>query len=229
MPDRQADPVDGPGSHAEEPARGPASGAPDPGASLPTLDQRGLAVLDRVGSEWGRVCGDPDLWRRALPVDPDLGSYPDAGEIRPSRFGGFVPVAGQHGHLPAIQATIAAETPASLGGRASHELRRVALGPPLSATAIARERMRKLVALPVLSADALSSVAYGPEAMLAVLVLAGTAGLSYSLPIAGTIVFLMLAVGVSYRQTIRAYPHGGGSYIEAGRHHGSLPSGALDG
>ncbi|MEV8454105.1 APC family permease [Streptomyces sp. NPDC052095] len=76
--------------------------------------------------------------------------------------------------------------------------------------------MRKLVALPVLSADALSSVAYGPEAMLTVLVLAGAAGLAYSLPVAGVIVFLMLAVGVSYRQTIRAYPHGGGSYIVAG-------------
>ncbi|MCW3019533.1 MAG: family permease, partial [Solirubrobacterales bacterium] len=74
---------------------------------------------------------------------------------------------------------------------------------------------RKLVALPVLSADALSSVAYGPEAMLAVLVLAGGGGLRYSLPIAGAIALLMLAVGASYRQTIRAYPHGGGSYIVA--------------
>ncbi len=75
--------------------------------------------------------------------------------------------------------------------------------------------MRKLVALPVLSADALSSVAYGPEAMLAVLVLAGSNALSVSLPIGAAIVFLMFAVGVSYRQTIRAYPHGGGSYIVA--------------
>ncbi|MFE4213619.1 APC family permease [Streptomyces sp. NPDC056844] len=83
--------------------------------------------------------------------------------------------------------------------------------------------MRKLVALPVLSADALSSVAYGPEAMLAVLVLAGTTGLAYSLPIAATIAFLMLVVGISYRQTIRAYPHGGGSYIVAGDNLGLLP------
>ncbi|MFE4534488.1 APC family permease [Streptomyces scopuliridis] len=75
--------------------------------------------------------------------------------------------------------------------------------------------MRKLIALPVLSADALSSVAYGPEALLAVLVLAGTAGLAYSVPVALAIVFLMLAVGLSYRQTIRAYPQGGGSYIVA--------------
>ncbi|MFJ1790983.1 APC family permease [Kitasatospora griseola] len=83
--------------------------------------------------------------------------------------------------------------------------------------------MRKVVALPVLSADALSSVAYGPEAMLAVLVLAGGAGLRYSVPIAVTIVFLMLAVGVSYRQTIRAYPHGGGSYIVATANLGRVP------
>jgi amino acid transporter len=75
--------------------------------------------------------------------------------------------------------------------------------------------MPKLVALPVLSADALASVAYGPEAMLAVLVLAGTAGLRYSLPISGAIAFLMLAVGVSYRQTIRSHRHGGGSYTVA--------------
>ncbi|WP_407697684.1 APC family permease [Streptomyces corynorhini] len=83
--------------------------------------------------------------------------------------------------------------------------------------------MRKLVALPVLSADALSSVAYGPEALITVLVLAGTAGLAYSAPVALAIVFLMLAVGVSYRQTIRAYPHGGGSYIVATDNLGRVP------
>ena len=83
--------------------------------------------------------------------------------------------------------------------------------------------MRKLVALPVLSADALSSVAYGPEAMLTVLVLAGSAGLGWSLPISGAIVFLMLAVGTSYRQTIRAYPQGGGSYIVATANLGRVP------
>ncbi|MFE3826938.1 APC family permease [Streptomyces sp. NPDC059092] len=83
--------------------------------------------------------------------------------------------------------------------------------------------MRKVVALPVLSADALSSVAYGPEALLAVLVLGGTAGLAYSVPVSLAIVFLMLAVGLSYRQTIRAYPHGGGSYIVATDNLGRIP------
>src|SRR5258708_11461059 len=59
--------------------------------------------------------------------------------------------------------------------------------------------------------------------MLAVLVLAGSAGLGYSLPMAAANGLLMLAVGVSYRQTIRAYPHGGGSYLVASDNLGGLP------
>jgi amino acid transporter len=199
------------------------SGAPSPDALLPTLDERQLKALRGVGREWSRAFGDGDAWRRPLPVDPNLGSYPNAAEIRPSRFGRFVPVAWWNGHVAAVEATREAEAPPSRLGRVAYGLRRVLLGPPLSASAIAHERMRKLVALPVLSADALSSVAYGPEAMLAVLVLAGTAGLRYSLPIAGAIAFLMIAVGVSYRQTIRAYPHGGGSYIVATENLGRVP------
>jgi len=98
-----------------------------------------------------------------------------------------------------------------VGGR----IRRLLFGPPIRSSAIVQERMRKLVALPVLSADALSSVAYGPQAMLVILVLAGGAGLGWSVPISVAVGCMMLAVGLSYRQTIRAYPHGGGSYIVA--------------
>ncbi len=195
-------------------------GPPSPDAQLGRLDQRQLGVLREIGHEWGRVCGDPEAWREALPMDPTPNEFPDVADIRPSRFGRFVPV--QSAAQPAVEATGRAELPASREGRAAYELRRVLFGPPLRSTAIARERMRKLVALPVLSADALSSVAYGPEAMLAILVLGGSAGLSHSLPIAAAIAFLMLAVGVSYRQTIRAYPHGGGSYIVASDNLGPL-------
>jgi amino acid transporter len=195
--------------------------APGPDAQLARLDERQLGVLARVGREWGRVCGNPEVWRRALPVDPSLGSFPDPTDVRPSRFGRFVPVQS----APEVEATPTADdkAPSSPALRVGHDARRVLLGPPLRSSAIARERMRKLVALPVLSADALSSVAYGPEAMLAILVLAGSGGLSYTLPIAGVIAFLMLAVGVSYRQTIRAYPHGGGSYIVASDNLGRTP------
>jgi amino acid transporter len=174
-----------------------------------------------VGSEWEAVCGDPDVWRRALPLDPNLGAFPDPTDIRPSRFGRFVPIHG--GSSLAVEAPSEADVPSRWLARVGYELRRTLLGPPLKSTAIARERMRKLMALPVLSADALSSVAYGPEAMLAILVLAGSAGLDYSLPIAVTIAFLMLAVGVSYRQVIRAYPHGGGSYVVATENLGPMP------
>lgn len=200
-----------------------AAGAPSPDALLPALDDRQLRLLRQVGREWDHVTGDPQVWRCALPVDPDLGSYPDAADIRPTRFGRFVHVAGRDGRLPVIEVSSEAEAPPTLPGRIAHRARRALLGAPLNATAIATERMRKLVALPVLSADALSSVAYGPEAMLAVLVLAGSAGLGYSLPIAAVIALLMLALGVSYRQTIRAYPHGGGSYIVASDNLGRLP------
>jgi hypothetical protein len=163
------------------------------------------------------------VWRQALPVDPSLGEYPEASQVRPALFTRFVPVAGRDGQLPPIQTTSVSETPLMPLGRAGQALKRLVFGPPLDVSAIAVERMRKLVALPVLSTDALSSVAYGPQAMLAVLVLAGLPGLSYSLPVGAAIVFLMLAVGVSYRQTIRAYPQGGGSYIVASEELGRVP------
>ena len=199
----------------------PEQSAPSPDAQLTRLDKRELGVLREVGREWGQVCGDPERWRRALPIDPNLGAFPAATDVRPTRFGRFVPV--ESGPLPEVEATAGAEVEPTPDARVGSALRRVLIGPPLRSSAIARERMRKLVALPVLSADALSSVAYGPEAMLAVLVLAGSGGLSYSLPIAGAIAFLMLAVGASYRQTIRAYPHGGGSYIVATDNLGRVP------
>src|SRR5271157_1164353 len=198
-------------------------GTPRPDALVPALDEGQLTALREVGGQWDRVCADPQVWRQALPVDPSLGGYPEAGQVRPGRFTRFVPVAGQDGQLPPIQTTSVSETPPTPTGRAGQALRRLVFGPPLDASAIAVERMRKLVALPVLSADALSSVAYGPQAMLAVLVLAGLPGLSYSLPVGAAIVVLMLAVGVSHRQTIRAYPQGGGSYIVASEELGRVP------
>jgi amino acid transporter len=195
--------------------------APSPDAPLVKLDERQLGVLRRVGREWGQVCGSPEVWRRALPLDPSAASYPASTDVRPTRFGRFVAV--QSDSPAKVQATKEDEAQPSPGGRLLYRGRRALLGPPLRSSAIARERMRKLVALPVLSADALSSVAYGPEAMLAILVLAGGGGLGYSLPIAAVIGFLMLAVGASYRQTIRAYPHGGGSYIVATDNLGRTP------
>jgi amino acid transporter len=196
---------------------------PRPDAQVPALDAGQLAALREIGREWDRVSADPQVWRQALPVDPTLGEYPKPSEFRPARLTRFVPVAGRDGQLPPIETTSLSEESLTSLGRAGQELRRLLVGPPLDVSAIAVERLRKLVALPVLSADALSSVAYGPEAMLIVLAMAGLPGLSASLPVGGAIMFLMLAVGVSYRQTIRAYPQGGGSYIVASEELGRLP------
>jgi amino acid transporter len=199
------------------------AGTPRPEAAIPALDKSQLGVLREVGREWARASADPRTWREALPVDPSLGEYPQERDFRPARFTRFVPVSGQGGQLPPIETTSAAEEPHSRAARAGHRLRRLIVGPALDASAIAQERMRKLMALPVLSADALSSVAYGPQAMLVFLVLAGMPGLAASLPVGGAIVFLMFAVGISYRQTIRAYPQGGGSYIVATEELGRIP------
>lgn len=77
------------------------------------------------------------------------------------------------------------------------------------------EKLSKLKALAVLSSDALSSVAYGTEQILLVLVAAGFAAVWYSIPISIAVLGLLLILILSYRQTIYAYPRGGGAYIVA--------------
>jgi len=181
-------------------------------AQLPALDERALTGLREIGGEWAACVPDHDAWERALPVDPGL-RYEEAQSARRGRF---VHIRTQEREDEDVEATPEADATESLFGRVAYAARRVVIGAPLRSTAVAEERMGKLLALPVLTPDALSSVAYGPEAMLAILVLAGSAELKLSLPIAAAIVVLMLAVGLGYRQVIRAYPHGGGSYIVAG-------------
>jgi amino acid transporter len=92
-------------------------------------------------------------------------------------------------------------------------LKRVFLGSPLPTAQSRHERLAKSTALAVFASDALSSVAYATEEILLVLVLAGTVALSYSIPISIAIAILIAIVVSSYRQTIRAYPQGGGAYI----------------
>ncbi|MCT0224437.1 APC family permease [Synechococcus sp. CS-1328] len=91
-------------------------------------------------------------------------------------------------------------------------LRRRLIGTPLPTSAHHEERYNNAEALAILSSDALSSVAYATQEIVLVLGMAGAAALSYTLPITALIVGLMLIVATSYRQTIKAYPQGGGSY-----------------
>jgi len=105
-----------------------------------------------------------------------------------------------------------------------HELKRLFVGTPLPTAQSRHERLGKASALAVFASDPLSSVAYATEAILLVLILAGRPALSYSLPIGAGIAALILIVVASYRQTIRAYPQGGGAYIVAKDNLGVLPA-----
>src|SRR5580692_1828576 len=87
-----------------------------------------------------------------------------------------------------------------------------------------RHRLSATQGLAALSLDALSSVAYGPEAILVVLVAAGATALHYSVPITGAIVVLLAVLVVSYRQVIAAFPNGGGAYAVSKAHLGTQAS-----
>src|SRR5579883_189523 len=105
------------------------------------------------------------------------------------------------------------------------QIKQLIIGRSLPTSAHAEERLTKAAALAVLSSDALSSVAYATQEALLVLMVAGTAPsvLGWSQPIAIAIIALLGIVILSYRQTIRAYPKGGGSYIVARRNLGLYP------
>jgi len=88
-------------------------------------------------------------------------------------------------------------------------------GPPLRSDADRDERIGPGKGIPIFGLDALSSAAYGPEAALTLLIPLGAAGITYIFPISVSIVILLGIVYFSYRQTIAAYPNGGGSYTVA--------------
>ena len=105
-----------------------------------------------------------------------------------------------------------------------HQLKRLFVGSPLPTAQSRHERLSKPTALAVFASDALSSTAYATEEILLVLVLAGPAALSYSRPIGIAIAVLIAIVVSSYRQTIRAYPKGGGAYIVSRDNLGTYPA-----
>ena len=89
------------------------------------------------------------------------------------------------------------------------------LGKPLANWEEKGERIGPAAGIPIFGLDALSSAAYGPEAALTILIPLGALGVAYILPISGAIIVLLTIVFFSYRQTIDAYPGGGGSYTVA--------------
>jgi amino acid transporter len=123
----------------------------------------------------------------------------------------------------ALEATEQVLAPATAAGQAYQRVKRALLGRRLATEMQAHERLTKVKALAVLSSDAISSVAYGTEASLAILITAGLGVLHFNLVIGASIILLMIIVATSYRQTIHAYPHGGGSYIVARDNLGDWP------
>lgn len=106
---------------------------------------------------------------------------------------------------------------------ATINFRELLIGRPLATSQASHERLSKLKALAVFASDALSSTAYATEEILFVLILAGMGALNLSIPIAIAIAVLLIIVGISYYQTIHAYPNGGGAYIVSKDNLGVLP------
>lgn len=121
-----------------------------------------------------------------------------------------------------LEATEAAEKPHSNLERLLYHTKRLLIGVPIPTTLAESERISKFKALALLSSDAISSVAFATEAILINLVAAGSSHLGLVLPISLVILLLLVVVATSYRQTIPAYPNGGGSYTVARENLGTV-------
>jgi amino acid transporter len=104
------------------------------------------------------------------------------------------------------------------------QLKRFIVGRPIPSHLAQHERLSRTTGLAVLSSDALSSVAYATEEILRVLILVSTAALGYASPIALVIAAILAVVVFSYRQTIHAYPSGGGAYLVSKDNLGEMPA-----
>jgi amino acid transporter len=182
-----------------------------------------LHALCEAGKDW------PDGERGGPTMgagQPDLtvmrevrGTRPGDRFVRVARAGrGALRTAGPG----AVRATAAVPRARGPIGRLVFRGKELVVGSPLANERATHERLTKVKALAVLSSDAISSVAYATGAMLAVLLVAGPQSFNVSLGIGAAIAALFAIVVLSYRQTIKAYPLGGGSYIVASANLGAL-------
>ena len=166
--------------------------------------------------------------RRRDPLIPDLELHEiHKGQKPGSRYVRLAPRSqqpfrrlGRPDFLLATEAAIRPRTPLQAVWR---QVKRLLVGTPLESARLLQERLTKVKALAVFSSDNLSSSAYATEEILLILILAGTGALRFSIPISLAIAALVAIVATSYRQTIRAYPSGGGAYLVAKENLGTLP------
>lgn len=126
---------------------------------------------------------------------------------------------GTGGHLVATPESNTAESKLE---RALQNLKAAFIGTPLFSKDEIHERLTKVKALAVFGSDAISSSAYATQAALVVLMVAGNGALNISFYTALAIAVLLLMVSFSYRQTVYAYPHGGGSYTVSHQNLGQM-------
>jgi amino acid transporter len=175
--------------------------------------QNGTGEEKRNGKEPEQI--NVDLTRQELRQGPRAGDK-------------YVRVLRPYGHLfqrigpGTLRVTEEVLKPTSFIARSYAALKRVLVGQPLPTHAEIHERLSKVKALAVFSSDAISSVAYATGEIMFVLVLAGSAALPYAESISIAIAVLLSIVAFSYRQTVFAYPNGGGSYIVSRANIGTL-------
>ena len=183
------------------------------------MDQKEEQILNSDAQQEPREAVDRDELARIARTEVIRGKYPSHDRVRTVRPSRKALESISPGLLKATDVMLA---PPKGSSRFFYYLKRALIGAPIASSQAEHERLTKVKALAVLSSDAISSVAYATEACMAVLVLAGLAALNLVLPISIAIVALLAIVAISYRQTIPAYPNGGGSYIVAKDNLGTL-------
>jgi amino acid transporter len=153
--------------------------------------------LERVEHVKGRLPGDTRV------------RIVRSGELRRKR-----------GYVEATDKSLEPEGPV---GRAMERVRTVLFGRRLSSEEEGEERLSKVTGLAIFASDNISSSAYATEETMRALALAGAGALALTMPLTIAIVVILAIVVISYLQVIKAYPHGGGSYVVASENLGRLP------
>ncbi|MDF3040304.1 MAG: hypothetical protein K0Q71_3010 [Thermomicrobiales bacterium] len=166
--------------------------------AAPDREDRSEVYLDDTGLSWRQVVHGGLPGNQYIRVAP----HPDFQRIGP---GVITPRPDLH-------------EPHTPGGH----LRRVLLGKPIPSASELLERVSVPRGLAIFASDNISSSAYATEEIMRVLILAGAAALTLTMPITFAILAILAIVVISYRQVIRAYPNGGGSYVVAHENLGTL-------
>jgi amino acid transporter len=178
----------------------------------PNAGDKGGNLVDPNDIKHGKL--NPEL----IHVETQRTTHPGSSYARVKRARHFTRVSAGY-----FVAKSEEEIPQGKLAHAQRSLKRLFIGRPLTTAEEGHQRLNKIRALAVFGSDAISSSAYATEASLAILIVAGNASLSVSLYTAVAIAILLSVVAFSYRQTVYAYPQGGGSYNVSSQNLGKLP------